>query len=784
MKLEPSSDITTHSSAQLDNSTSRSNSTVDVESTEQALHLCSLLKDSAQSVVITDSTGTIIKSNQAFCDLCGYTMEEVTGLNVRVDLTPTEWRFISERIIKNIELGIGPQRYEKYLLQKSGTSIPVEALLEINQDQNGSPHSCTVFVTDIRTQKSVQESLQASEANYRGIFDAANDAIFVMDLAGRLIDANQKVTELLGYTYEEALNLTWKDCSWDPLPYSPNGQITFVEKALAGEPQMFEWRTKDKQGRSFWVDINIKKAFISGEERLLSIIRDVTNRHETIEKLRESEEKYRTIFENTGSATVILDHDGTILLANAETTIYTAYSKEQMEGKMKWFDLFYEGEIDRLRELHYLRRTHPGEAPRTYDFTIRSRFGGKRSFLITVDIIPGTSMSVASLLDVTGYQQFRKSVWLAEKVIESLAEGILLTSPHGRIIGFNPSLSMMTGYQTEEITGNTMEMFIPDEYKWNIKGLRFGQDGRWQGESFCRRKDGTIFPIWVSVSPVYEQPDHLTNYVTVIIDNTLQEILRQERRNFKEYQVRAERLASMSTISAGVIHEISQPLNAITLLSDGMLFWQEKTDHINPAEAVEAFRNINIQVGRINDIIRHVRTFDNIKRVQQPQYCELNVAVEGALDLLAHQISSHGIKVTLELADHLPQVVGNYVHLEEVIINLLANAMQALDSSAKEHKKIFCRTYLQETRLVLEIEDNAGGIRDNIIGHIFEPFFTTRGGDNMGFGLAIVRSILDIYDAKITVFNNEDTGAIFRIEFVAAQNPFEIGEHFESDGSR
>jgi|GEM_PF-1546627 len=748
-----------------------------LNSTEQALLVCDLLLQSVQALVIADIEGTIIKCNQAFCSLSGYGSKEIVGMSLPRHFSPPHWREFDQQIQLNIQTGLISQRYEREMLRKDGQIIPVEVLVDPHLDHKGNIACITFFITDIGSRKYVQEVLRASEANYRGIFDSANDAIFVMDLQGKPIDANRKVTEILGYTHEEALNISWESLSWDPLPYTPGGNILHVEKALAGEPQLFEWKAKDKFDNALWVEISLEKTYISSQERLLAIIRDVSARRKGIQKLKESEEKYRTIFENTGTATVIIDHDGSILLANAETTVMTGYSKEQLEGRMKWFDLFAEKDVEKLKENHYRRRSHPGEVPRTYDFTIHSRFGGLRSYIITVDVIPGTAMSVASLLDVTRFRQFRKSVWLAEKIIESLAEGIVLTSPQGKILGFNPALTMMTGYEAQEITGNTMEMFIPDEFKDNINALHFGNEGRWQGEFFCRRKDGSMFPVWTSVSPVYDEGKQLAYYVTVVIDNTLQEILRKERHNFKEYQVRAERLASMSMISAGVIHEITQPLNAITLLADGVLFWQEKTNHLNPAEALETFRNINHQVGRINDIIRHVRSFNNINRMHRPQYCDLNVAVEGALDLLAHQMSSHGIKIILNLGHHLPQVLGSYVHLEEVIINLLANAMQALDVSGQEHKKIFCRTFHQDKKLVLEIEDNAGGIDDTIIGHIFEPFFTTKGEGNMGFGLAIVRSILDIYDASVMVSNHDDGGAVFRIEFVASQNPYETGEH-------
>jgi PAS domain S-box-containing protein len=137
-------------------------------------------------------------------------------------------------------------------------------------------------VTSLRT----QDELRRNEANYRAIFDAANDAIFVHDTeTGAILDVNPKMTEMYGYTPEEARQINVEDISSGEPPYAQDDALQWIGKAVEGEPQIFEWRSKDKAGRTFWVEVNLKRAVLADEDRLLAIIRDVTQRKRAEEDL-------------------------------------------------------------------------------------------------------------------------------------------------------------------------------------------------------------------------------------------------------------------------------------------------------------------------------------------------------------------------------------------------------------------------------------------------------------------------------------------------------------------
>src|ERR1019366_2483936 len=133
-------------------------------------------------------------------------------------------------------------------------------------------------------------------ASYRAIFDSANDAIFVHDLqTGAILDINHKMTEMYGYTIEEARQLDVEVLSAGTPPYTQQEALQWLKKTLDGEPQLFEWLAKDKAGRLFWVEGNTKRSTIGGAERLLAIVRDISERKKVEDELRRSRGELRAL---------------------------------------------------------------------------------------------------------------------------------------------------------------------------------------------------------------------------------------------------------------------------------------------------------------------------------------------------------------------------------------------------------------------------------------------------------------------------------------------------------
>jgi PAS domain S-box len=171
-----------------------------------------------------------------------------------------------------------------------------------------------------------------------------------------------------------------------------------------GKVENMEGEALRKDGTSFWVSMNAQYFYgengeIKGTE---AFIRDITQKKKVEKALEKSESYYRAIFNHTGTATVIIEEDTIISLANAEFEKLSGYWREELEGKKSWTEFVLKDDLGRMREYHSLRRSDPQSAPEIYDFRFIDRKGNQKYIHLEVGMIPGTKKSVASLLDITG----------------------------------------------------------------------------------------------------------------------------------------------------------------------------------------------------------------------------------------------------------------------------------------------------------------------------------------------------------------------------------------------
>ncbi|MCP4612999.1 MAG: PAS domain S-box protein, partial [Planctomycetes bacterium] len=188
---------------------------------------------------------------------------------------------------KNHEVFAGKTvRWEWYSFKNQKTYDLIDTPLK---NIDGSISKLEIF-RDITERKQAEEQLEISERNYREIFDSSNDAIAVHDaIDGTILDVNQKLTEMFGYTYDETLNLTTGDLSQGEPPYSQKEAAEWIRKVIDEGPQLFEWLCKNKNGELFWSEVSLTHVSIGGKDRVLAVDRDITERKQAEESLRESE---------------------------------------------------------------------------------------------------------------------------------------------------------------------------------------------------------------------------------------------------------------------------------------------------------------------------------------------------------------------------------------------------------------------------------------------------------------------------------------------------------------
>lgn len=223
-----------------------------------------------------------------------------------------------------------------------------------------------------------------------------------------------------------------------------------------------------------------------------------------------------------------------------------------------------------------------------------------------------------------------------------------------------------------------------------------------------------------------------------------------------------DRLAALGTLAAGIAHELNQPLNTIRVVTDGFLFGRAEGWPLDSEELFEGLEMISKQVARMDKVIRNVRNFAREERDAGGESVMANDAVENVFSMIGRQIEAHGIHVEKDLDPGLPPLRASLNELEQVVMNLIVNARQALDNSACDPKRLRVRTGLQKGAVLIEVSDNGGGIPGHILEKIFDPFFTTKAaGKGTGLGLSICQSIVSKFGGKIEARNNENGGATF-----------------------
>lgn len=262
--------------------------------------------------------------------------------------------------------------------------------------------------------------------NSRVIAEVPGDGIFIINREGFYEYVNSCTADRLGCSREEIIG----QCAdgFLPLAVSQRHREYLDRVFQTGKPVTFEEKTGSAED-GHWSHIFLLPLRYKGEavDAVLGIGRDLTESKRVEAALRVSENNYRTIFENTGTATMICDEEMTINLANSEFAELSGYTREELEGKMGWLQLVVPEDRKRLKGYHGARRRDPGAAPRNYEFDFLTGNGEVRNIYATVGLIPGTAKSVLSLLDITELKQaeakiHRMNEWLERKVGERTRE--------------------------------------------------------------------------------------------------------------------------------------------------------------------------------------------------------------------------------------------------------------------------------------------------------------------------------------------------------------------------
>ncbi len=251
-------------------------------------------------------------------------------------------------------------------------------------------------------------------------------------------------------------------------------------------------------------------------------------------------------------------------------------------------------------------------------------------------------------------------------------------------------------------------------------------------------------------------------------ERQMQEYLEAERQRAEAVTLaeKAARLASLGVMAGSITHEINQPLNAIKINADSLRYWFDQNQGALPDYFRQVVADISEGVDRIDQIVLYMRKFWRSSASGELERVDLHDTIRRVCFLTEAKLQAHQINLTLRLHDDTTEILARHIQMEQILINLIHNAIHALDRVKQESKLIKIRTECHKDRIVLQVLDNGPGIPENMLDDLFTPFHRQEDtGGGMGLGLTIVKMFLEQFHASITAENDPAGGARFTLTF-------------------
>ncbi len=402
--------------------------------------------------VAIEADQSVSMINKRGCQVLGYKEKEIIGKNWFDNFLPERVKEHVVEIFNQLMKGDleSVEYVEDLVLTKSGEERVIAWRNSILKNDEGKITGILSSGEDITDAKKAQEALVENEEKLKKMSSAAQDAIIMMDDDGKISYWNRAAGKIFGYKKNQVIGEDLHDLL-APKRFHDAYKKAFSKFIKSGKGnaigKVLELSALRKNGREFPIEISLSSVKIKGKWNAIGIIRDISDRKEAENALRENEERYRTVFNNTGTATVIIEDDATLSLVNAEFEKLSGFSKQEIEGKKSFKEFVFEKDRKRMEKYHRNRRTTSKAVPKNYEFKFVDKSGNVKDIYVTIEMLPGTKKSIASLLNITqerkATEKIQKSEALLMATLESTADGILVVNNKGEITHANNRFAQM-----------------------------------------------------------------------------------------------------------------------------------------------------------------------------------------------------------------------------------------------------------------------------------------------------------------------------------------------------
>ena len=349
-----------------------------------------------------------------------------------------------------------------------------------------------------------------------------------------------------------------------------------------------------------------------------------------------------------------------------------------------------------------------------------------------------------------------------DELFELAPAAIALMDVDNRVIRVNEEFTRVFGYALEEAVGrNIFDLIVPDELRNVAQSYKelvtVGQ--RVDAESVRRRKDGTRLHVSFVVAPVSVAGGQIAIY-SMYQDMTERKQAEEDLRKAQADLAHVTRVTTLGEMTASIAHEVNQPLAAVVTNGQACLRWLARQSP-DLEEARDALGRIIKEGNRASEVIGRIRALVKKSPPRRDQL-DINDIILEVIALTRGEVQQNRVALQAQLSDDLPLVLGDRVQVQQVVLNLVMNGIEAMSAVTERSRELLIRSVQHESGQVLvAVKDSGIGLQPGSLDHLFEAFFTTK-PKGMGMGLAISRSIIETHGGRLWAAPNDGPGATFQ----------------------
>jgi PAS domain S-box-containing protein len=619
----------------------------------------------------------------------------------------------------------------------------------LNRDDENLLQALTAHAAVALENSRLFTKIAQASRHWHDIFDAISDLIVVHDDGNRVLRVNRSMADVIGSPPHQLIGLNM-------------GALI----AGLGGPQGCQFCRARKDGADEYQHPDLKRTYlvstsgiqgvINEGQQTIHVLKDVTDR-------REAELRYRELFDNIQEGLFFSTPSGHFLQVNNALVRMLGYDSREELLNTDIPKNIYMFPDQRRRFTQQMEETG---ALRNFEETLRRKDGSlvhtlQNAFAVR-DASGETVQYRGLILDITEQKtiqaQLQRERDFNIKILDNTQSMILVADTAGLVSYANRRCfdsgdfraSQLIGRRLSEIVAHGRRREFADAFEATVLGE--------QSENLelpIVRGDGDPGHFSISLSPMRDEQGNVTSVVVVMTDITDAALLQAKLIN-------TEKLAAVGQLVSGVAHEVNNPLTAILGFADLLLD--------TPGLSAEAQRDLNViiqEAQRTKLIVQNLLSFAR-QVPQQRKAIQLNVIVERTLQLRAYDLANHGVEVVQRLDPRLPQVIGDEHQLQQVFLNILNNAYDAMRDSGNP-RRIEVSSVWSQASVEISFKDSGTGISDPE--RIFDPFFTTKEvGKGTGLGLSICYGIINEHKGEIIAKNNfPESGATFTVRLPVAE---------------